>query len=75
MKRMMETGIDVAVSAVSIEAKDTFVGYVCGKVIDDIPAGPRIFRDADDGTLRCRHCYQALEDVDNHDCAAESDQS
>jgi len=65
MKRMMETAV----------GDDTFVGYVCGKVIDDIPAGPRIFRDADDGTLRCRHCYQALEDVDNHDCAAEPDQS
>ena len=71
----MDFALLCEVIAVSIEAKDTFVGYVCGKVIDDIPAGPRIFRDADDGTLRCRHCYQVLEDVDNHDCSAEPDQS
>jgi hypothetical protein len=71
----MDFALLCGVIAVSIEAKDTFVGYVCGKVIDDIPAGPRIFQDADDGTLRCRHCYQVLEDLDNHDCAAEPDQS
>jgi len=71
----MDFALLCGVIAVSIEAKDTFVGYVCGKVIDDIPAGPRIFRDADDGTLRCRRCYQVLEDVDNHECSAEPDQS
>ena len=77
MKRMMETAVDVAVSGVSIEAKDrdtredaagddAYFGCVCGEVID-APAGPRTFRDADDGTLRCWHCHRVLEDVDNRD--------
>ncbi len=67
MKRMMETAIDVAVSAVSVEGKDTFFGCVCGEVIDDNPAILRTYRDADDGTLRCWRCDRVLEHVDNHD--------